>query len=359
MVVTFWLSADVFLLRLNKLTVSGSAEQNEKTIRRRILCIDGGGILGAFPAAFLASLEDHIDEPIGSYFDLIAGTSTGGIIATGLAMGLSASEILEFYERDGPKIFAAEGSRVENWIKNKARIFRQLVVSKYSSDRLRDALENALGEKRIGDAKTRLILPAWNPEAQRVYIYKTAHHPRLAVDYKIAAVDAVMATASAPTYFRQHISDEDVGLIDGGVWANNPIAVAVVEAISTLGWKSDEIDVLSLGCLDEIYTIPENAGLSTLNVKLIKLFMDGQKHGAMGMAKLLTGHDHEREAIHRIDHTVSAGRFSLDDTSKIRKLKGIGYSYARERLPKMKQVFLTEPAEKFVPFHSLTTEPDK
>jgi patatin-like phospholipase/acyl hydrolase len=63
--------------------------------KRRILCIDGGGILGTFPAAFLAGLEQHLEgRSIGSYFDLIAGTSTGGIIAIGLAMGLRASELL-------------------------------------------------------------------------------------------------------------------------------------------------------------------------------------------------------------------------------------------------------------------------
>lgn len=325
-------------------------------VKRRILCIDGGGILGIFPAAFLAALEEHVEHPIGRYFDLIAGTSTGGIIATGLALGMSAKQILEFYERDGPEIFADKGSPVARWISRRLRLFRQLAVAKHGSDRLCAALKGALGDKKIGEASTRLILPAWNPEAQRVYIYKTAHHPRLAFDYKVSAVDAVMATASAPTYFRQHISKDDVGLVDGGVWANNPIAVATVEAIAVLGWPADTLNILSLGCLDEIYTIPRNAGLGTLNLKLIKLFMDGQKHGAMGMAKLLTGHEHEREAIYRVDHTVDMGRFSLDDTSKIGQLKGIGHSCARERLPKMKEVFLTEPVEAFEPCHCLAFE---
>lgn len=324
--------------------------------KRRILCIDGGGIIGTFPAAFLAALEEHVDPPIGRYFDLIAGTSTGGIIAIGLALGLSAAEILEFYERDGPRIFSDDGSPFVRWISRRLRIARQLAVSKYGSERLREALTQALGDRRIGDAQTRLILPAWNPEAQRVYIYKTAHHPRLSFDYRVAAVDAAMATASAPTYFRQHISGNDVGLVDGGVWANNPIAVATVEAISLLGWPPQAIDILSLGCLDEIYSIPQNAGLGTLNLKLIKLFMDGQKHGAMGMAKLLTGHEHDREAIHRIDHTVNYGRFVLDDTSRIRELKGIGYARARERLPRIKDVFLTRPAEEFEPCHVLAAE---
>ena len=70
----------------------------------RILSLDGGGIRGVFPAAFLARLEEHLEQPIGSYFDLIAGTSTGGIIAIGLGLGLAAKDILRLYENRGPAI---------------------------------------------------------------------------------------------------------------------------------------------------------------------------------------------------------------------------------------------------------------
>ena len=324
--------------------------------KRRILCIDGGGILGTFPAAFLAALEEHIEPPIGRYFDLIAGTSTGGIIAAGLALGLPAKEILKLYEQDGPAIFADNGLPALRWISRCFRSAQRLAVAKYNSDPLHKALTKALGEKKIGDASTRLMLPAWNPKAQCIHVYKTSHHPRLAFDYKVRVVDAVMATTSAPTYFRQHTSDDNVGLIDGGVWANNPIAVATVEAIALLNWSPDTLNILSLGCLNELYTIPQNAGLVTLNYKAVKLFMDGQQKGAMGMVKLLTGHGHEREAIYRVDHTVKIGRFSLDDASKIDQLKGLGYSRAREYLPKMKEVFLTSPTQEFVPYHRLNSE---
>ncbi len=90
-------------------------EESEQP-KRRILCIDGGGILGTFPAAFLAGLEPDVDRPIGSYFDLIAGTSTGGIIAIGLAMGLRASELLDLYEKRGPEIFGQGRGPVADFI---------------------------------------------------------------------------------------------------------------------------------------------------------------------------------------------------------------------------------------------------
>ena len=321
--------------------------------QRRILTIDGGGILGTFPAAFLAGLEQHLPKPIGCYFDLVAGTSTGGIIAIGLAMGLPARELLDLYEQRGPEIFGQGGGPVANFVRGKLRLGRWLLRPKYDSARLQAVLEEVLGDRRIGDAKTRLLVPAWNPVARSVYIYKTAHHPRLRTDYKSLAVDAAMATAAAPTYFRQHVTWDAAGLTDGGTWANNPTALAVVEAIATLDWRRDSLHVLSLGCLDETYTIPKRAGIGTLGSKIIKLFMDGQSHGAMGVAKLLTGHEHERNALHRIDHPVPAGVFKMDDARIIQDLNGLGHTLARDRQPVLDPVFFHAPAEPFSPEYRL------
>lgn len=196
--------------------------------KRRVLSIDGGGILGTFPAAFLASIEQQLDKPIGEYFDLISGTSTGGIIALGLGIGLSASEILRMYEENGSEIFGQHGNLLQNFLANKLRFIRWLYRRKYSSEKLRSTLVSLFGDQRLGDAKHRLVIPAWNPTAQSVYIYKTPHHPRLRTDYKSRLIDAALATSAAPTYFQQHMTEEGVGLIDGGIWANNPIAVAVL-----------------------------------------------------------------------------------------------------------------------------------
>ena len=74
------------------------AVPSDKPPIRRILSIDGGGIMGTQPASFLTSLEEDLDRPIGEYFDLIAGTSTGGILAIGLAMGLPARDLLDLYD---------------------------------------------------------------------------------------------------------------------------------------------------------------------------------------------------------------------------------------------------------------------
>jgi len=323
---------------------------------KRILSIDGGGILGTFPAAFLAGLEGNLDRPIGDYFDLIVGTSTGGIIATGLAHGMKASKVLEFYEKEGPSIFFDDHRGIARWFFRAMRELRHSWVSKYDPGRLEGALRGAFKETRLGDLQRRLVLPAWNPDIQRVYIYKTPHHPRLQFDRHVSLVDATMATASAPTYFPQHKTKQNVGLIDGGVWANNPIAVAVVEAITLLGWDPKSLDVLSLGCLDEIYRTPTNPGWGRLNKGLITLFMDGQKHGAMGMAKLLTGHGHERNAIYRITQTAPRDHFKLDDTASIGTLAGLGYAKAREQFPHLQKVFFDQPTADFQPSPPSTPE---
>jgi uncharacterized protein len=314
---------------------------------RRILSIDGGGIMGTLPASFLASLEDDLDRPIGEYFDLIAGTSTGGILAIGLAMGIPARDLLDLYVRRGPHIFGQSGGTVATFAGDGWRRLKHVFAPKHDADLLRTELDAVLGSRRIGEAKRRLVIPAWDADHRGVYIFKTAHHPRLKTDYKRLAVDAAMATAAAPSYYKRARTAEDVGLLDGGVWANNPIALAVVEAVTLLGWPASSLRVLSLGCVNEVYTIGEAPGWGGLAKDVTRLFMDGQSHGALGMAKLLTGHEYEREAIFRCCPDVPTNFFKLDDTRKIIQLKGMGASSARKERARIEPVFLTGPAESF------------
>jgi len=321
---------------------------------RRILSIDGGGIRGVFPAAYLAHLEDDLDQPIHQYFDLIAGTSTGGIIAIGLAMGLRAKNILEMYESRGPEIFSQQHKGIRGWIERAFRKLRWLAWGpKYQPEALENALKVVLGEQKIGDAKTRLMIPAWHQESRRVYIYKTAHHQRLSTDYKELARDAAMASASAPTYFRKYVTARDVGLVDGGIWANNPTGIAVAEGICTLGWKPLEIRVLSIGCLEDVTEMRDAYGAARLVPKITGLFLAGQSHGANGLAHILTGHvgGSSHKAIYRVSPPVQEGIFTLDDTDKIQKLKSWAIVEARKDKPDLSPVFFYDTIEPFEPIH--------
>lgn len=323
---------------------------------RRILSIDGGGIRGTFPAAFLASLEEGLEYPIGRYFDLIAGTSTGGIIAIGLALGLRAKEILELYENDGPRIFSQESELSRTWTARLTRKSRHYLWGpKYNTLPLRTSLEAVLQSRKIGEASTRLMVPAWHAKLQKVYIYKTAHHERLSTDYKDLALDAAMATAAAPTYFREYITARDVGLVDGGIWANNPTGIAVAEAIGTLGWDAKELQVLSLGCLEDVTEMRDAYGAARLAPKLAGLFMAGQSHGSTGLAHVLTGDvgGAGHKAIHRISPSAPEGFYTLDDTRRIKDLKSSGVAEARVAKPDLIKTFFQEPAEEFEPVYSI------
>jgi len=333
---------------------SESAEQiDPPPPLRRILSIDGGGIMGVHPAAFLTALEEDLGHPIGECFDLIAGTSTGGILAIGLAMGIPAKTLLELYETRGPNIFGQSGHPLIVYLKKWMRAGKHWVCPKHDADILRAELEAVLQKRRIGNAKTRLLVPAWDADHRSVYIYKTAHHERLKTDYKSLAVDAAMATAAAPTFFRRHRTADDVGLLDGGIWSNNPIALAVVEAITLLGWPADSLRILSLGCVNEVYMLGEAPGIGGLARDMVRLFMDGQSRGALGMAKLLTGHEYQRQAIFRCCPNVPKDFFRLDDTSKISRLKGMGISAARHERPHLEPIFLSSRAPTFCPHHVL------
>ena len=136
------------------------------------------------------------------------------------------------------------------------------------------------------------VIKPWNGE---VYIFKTAHHPRLERDYKKRAVDVALATASAPTYFPAHQSAAGTPLIDGGMWANNPVGLAVVEAIAVLEWPRDSLKILSLGCTTEPLNVDQarrrSCGKLYWAFKAVEVFMHAQSHGSLGTAKLLAGHE--------------------------------------------------------------------
>ena len=307
---------------------------------RRVLAIDGGGIKGVFPASFLATVEDALGDRVAKYFDLIAGTSTGGIIALALGLGLPASDVLKFYERSGPEIFS--GNRF-------VRFLRHFGLSKYSQRPLRDALAAVFGDQRLRDSKTRLVIPSLNLETGEVYVYKTPHHPRLERDGKERVVDVALATSAAPTYFPTHRTAAGTPLIDGGMWANNPTGMAVVEAIGLLGWPRDSLRVLNLGCtttaIDVGWGRRYPLGFGYWGLRIVDVFMTAQSSASVGTAQLIAG----REAVMSISPNVGKGRFAIDSIREIPSLRGLGDSEARKALPNLRQAFLTDPAD---PFHA-------
>ena len=216
-------------------------------------------------------------------------------------------------------------------------------MTKHSSEPLRHALEGVLGRRTLGESRTRLVIPAWHPVLERVYIYKTAHHLRLETDYKQPAIDAAMATAAAPTFLKPHMTESAVELVDGGTWANNPIGVAAIEAIGILGWPGEKLKILSIGTINEPGKLPRLRGKLPMAGSVTRLFMAGQAHSALGTAKIVTGDVHERKAIWRIDQTAPEGRYTLDNASRISEMRDRAFAEAREQLPELRRHFRQRP----------------
>ena len=224
---------------------------------------------------------------------------------------------------------------------------------KYSSENLKKALSPILEERTLGEARTRLLIPAFHGRTQQVYIFKTAHASRLTTDYKELAIDAAMATAAAPTYFEQHLTQSDVGLVDGGLWANNPSGVAVAEGIGTLGWNPKEIRLLSISCLDDIGEMRGSTGAARFARHMAGFFMAGQSHGSLGIAHVLTGDvgGSDHKAVYRVTQSVQANQYALDDASQIPALKDRAIFEARAQKPKLLKTFFSTKADPFEPIH--------
>ena len=211
--------------------------------RFQILSLDGGGFKGLFSAAVLAKLEEKTEHKITDHFDLITGTSTGGLIAIGLGLGMSPKEIVQFYVQEGPKIFA----NTLGW-----RSVLQWIGRKFPQNRLASALKSksAFSQKLLGQSSKRLVIPTYNLGTDQVRVFKTPHHPRLTTDLNIPAWKIALATSAAPTFFPACREINHMRLIDGGVWANNPAMVGVVEAVSMLNVPLEAIKVFSIGTTD-------------------------------------------------------------------------------------------------------------
>jgi patatin-like phospholipase/acyl hydrolase len=303
--------------------------------RFRILSIDGGGIKGVFPSAFLNAIEERLSNPLRQYFDLIVGTSTGGIIALGLGLGFSAKELLEFYLSKGPKIFPASS---RNWLGHCRNLFK----SRYKNTELRAALTEVFQDSTLGDSSVRLVIPTFSSNSGEIHVYKTPHNPRLEMDYSIKAVDVALATSAAPVYLPPHISPEGVPFLDGGIWANNPTGMAVVEAIGVLDVDRKNIEVLSIGCTREPNDfVATGTGVIGWSRRILAAGMAGQSFASMGTAYLLAGHEH----VHRINPIVVPGRFGLDNTAALDQLRAFGYEEARQAIPKLRERFFSQPVE--------------
>lgn len=221
----------------------------EKTFK--ILSIDGGGMRGIYSATILNNLEEKYGQII-DYFDMISGTSTGGIIALGLSLGLPAKKMMDFYQIYGPKIFRNH-SRNQKWL---STIIQFFIRSKYLDLDLRKCLQILLQDHIINDSKCLLCIPITNASNYRGAVIKTPYRKEFTRDGLLKMVDVALATTAAPTYFPiAKLNDKELThCVDGGLWSNNPALVGLIEAYSYFVGESKEFSYVSILSINNLYS---------------------------------------------------------------------------------------------------------
>jgi uncharacterized protein len=211
----------------------------------RILALSGGGYLGLYSAALLAAIEDHVGEPIGRHFDLVAGTSVGGIIAAAVAFELPLSELVAFFVEQGSDVFSARAAP-SGTVGRLLDLSRSVLGPKYSNQALRDALDARLAGATFADALHPIVLPAVNVTRSTTKVFKTPHASGSRGDEQVRVADAVLAACAAPAYFPS-VAIDGALYADGGLFAVAPDQVALHEAEHFIGVASERVRMLSIG----------------------------------------------------------------------------------------------------------------
>jgi hypothetical protein len=277
----------------------------------RVLSIDGGGIRGIIPALVLAEIERRTGRPVHELFNLVAGTSTGGILALALTQEggpRSATDIVELYEQDGPRIFSRSVGR-------RVRSAEGVLDEKYSADALEEALARRLGEARLSGALADVLVTAYDTQAREPFFFKSTR-ARERPDRDAPIRLAARATAAAPTYFQPlelRIEGKLRSLVDGGVFANNPAMSAYAEARREGG--GSDMFLLSLGTGEQIRPLPyddvRDWGLLRWARPILDVVFDGQSDAVDYQLRHLLG---DARYV-RLQTSLTDANDDLDDAS--------------------------------------------
>ena len=289
---------------------------------KRVLSLDGGGIRGIIPALVVAHLERQMGAPASELFDLIVGTSTGGILALGLSLQdqrggsfLAAKKMVTLYERHGAEIF-------ERSLWRKLRTAGGLLEEAYSHEALEKVLHQYFGNKRMGDCGTPVMVTSYDIERRKTVFLKSWHPDHS----ELLCAEASRATSAAPTYFEPvnlQWAEQNRTLIDGGVFINSPAVSAYAEARKL--FPEESIVMLSLGTGELTRPIPYDEartwGSALWIMSLLDCMLDGASKAADHQMRLFLG-DHYL----RLQTQLRYASDDMDDASRgnIRNLKQTG-----------------------------------
>ena len=293
-------------------------KKKKKRDKYTILAMDGGGIRGVIIAKILQHIEEETGIRIAKFFDLIVGTSAGGIIATGLSRAdvggpLPASDMVSLYSDFGSTIFPKSRYRsLMSWIKG----------AKYDHAPLEAKLKSILGEATLAKTQPEIIVTAYDIEQRKPYLFKSikaAEHK----DRNHKLYDVAISTGAAPTYFEPRLLNDGGTrrvLIDGGVYAVNPAMIGISRALSD-GWKLQDIVLCSIGtgANDKAigYDDARKWGLVGWIKPLISILFDGVADVTdYHINKLLPGiDDNEPQRYFRFDARLNGPSDDMDNAT--------------------------------------------
>lgn len=284
----------------------------------RILSIDGGGIRGIVPATVLADLERRAARPAAELFDLLAGTSTGGIIALALTAPAAgggprwrAEELVGLYREEGPRIFSRS-------LVKRVTSADGLLDERYANAHLREALRRYLGDATVGQAVTRVLVTAYDLEHRLPRFFKSWRD-----DGAVPMALAAEATSAAPTYFEPVVVD-GAPLVDGGVFAGNPAMCAYAEARRL--HPTAQARVVSLGTGSQTRAIHESQakgwGMLEWARPIIDVVLDGSSEAVDYQLDQILGDLHQRfqpiltHASDALDDADPANIAALEETAR-------------------------------------------
>lgn len=277
----------------------------------KILCIDGGGIRGIYPAHLLMRVEEAFDVKINKVFDMVVGTSTGSIIAGAIAADYPLKDVVNIFEAKSGDIF-----------KKKWTSFKGTIKSQYERNVLEEILRLVLGSRTLSETKVRLVITATDIVNGNVHVFKSNYLDEFVRDVNVQIADAILASCAAPTYFDpKTVGEADYLLADGGLWANNPSMVALTEAIGKLGIDKSDVKILSVGTgiRNISYDIGEGSkqwGLKRWRgKKLLDLILYLQSVNDANQAQLILG-----DSYLRLNYEADKA-LSLDDTKILAEMK--------------------------------------
>ena len=276
-----------------------------------VLALDGGGARGIYSAQILACIEQLTGVPVREHFDLIAGTSTGAIIAGAAAVGIPMDRVVELFKDESPRIF------------RKRRLGSFHIRSKYSRRSLEEVVRSCVSGLTLGEVSTPLMILGSDISTGGVHVFKSRYLKDLGEPYvrdaNVVLSDAILASCAAPTFF-DPVSVGDFLLADGGLWGNNPSIMALTESVSKFGRSVEQVRILSIGTGHSVNLYSQNRlwGLITGwgREKLVSYVLRLQSDASANMAKLLLA-----DRYLRIDPEIEA--WDLDDIEHLDNLKAL------------------------------------